>query len=120
MPAGRTLGQYQILEEIARGGMGAVFKAYHPGLQRAVALKVLLGEGSPEERERFQVEARAAARLEHPAIVGIHAVGEHLGRPFLVMDLIEGESLRARLRRDGPLGCRPAAELSRQDPQQGR
>jgi len=115
-PASATtgrIGHYAILGELARGGMGVVYEARHVELERRVALKVLLsGERSaPKQRERFLLEARAAARLRHPNIVALHEVGEDAGRPYLVMDLAPGESLADRLERDGPLPEREAAEL---------
>ncbi len=109
----QRVGPFTIERELARGGMGVVYVAVHPRLGRPVALKLLLeAEASEEERERFAIEARAAARLRHPNIVGIHTVGEHQGRPYLVMDLIEGESLQERIRREGPLPPREAATLT--------
>lgn len=110
---GPEIGGYVLEDELARGGMGVVFRARHPQLDRTVALKVLLaGElASPQQRERFRLEAQAAARLRHPNIVAIHDVGQDAGRPYLVMDLVEGESLGERLDRDGPLPPREAATL---------
>jgi serine/threonine-protein kinase len=110
---GATLGRYRVVRELGRGGMGAVFEAEDTLLARRVALKTLLGGAErPEALERFQVEARAVARLRHPNIVGLHEVGEEGGQHFLVMELIEGESLAARLRREGPLEPREAARLA--------
>jgi serine/threonine protein kinase len=108
-----TIGRYLLEDELARGGMGVVFRARHPELDRTVALKVLLAGqlSSPEQRERFRLEAKAAARLRHPHVVAIHDVGEDEGRPFLVMDLVDGDSLGSRLDRDGPLPTREAATL---------
>ncbi|MBX3466086.1 MAG: serine/threonine protein kinase [Planctomycetes bacterium] len=107
------VGSYRILGELARGGMGVVYVGRHERLERLVAIKLLLAEdASAHELERFEIEARAAARLRHPNVVGIHEVGSHEGRPFMVMDLIEGRSLADRLRRDGPLEPREAARLA--------
>ena len=103
------LGPYAIERELARGGMGAVFVARHVQLDRPVALKVMLS-AEPTRLRRFQIEARVTARLRHPNIVSIHEVGEEGGTHFLVMDLIEGESLAARVER-GPLEPRAAAEI---------
>lgn len=105
LSAQRRVGPYELVRELARGGMGAVYLARRPGLDRDVALKLLLsGAGAdPEEIERFRREARVSARLRHPHIVAIHDVGQDGGDHYLVMDLIEGESLAGRLKRDGPL-----------------
>ncbi|MBX3472025.1 MAG: protein kinase [Planctomycetes bacterium] len=111
-PDARRLGDLELLGELARGGMGVVYRALDRRLGREVAVKVALGGAAdPEELERFAVEARAAARLRHPNIVGIHRVGEERGAPYLVMDLVPGESLQRRLSRDGPLRPREAARL---------
>lgn len=103
---------YEIVGEIARGGMGVVYRAKHLALDRLVALKmVLAGSGlSPQARQRFQQEARAVGRLHHPNIVQVYDVGDQAGRPFLAMELIEGGSLARRLagRAQPP---RPAARL---------
>jgi tetratricopeptide (TPR) repeat protein len=110
----RRIGPYEVVRELARGGMGAVLVARRPGLDRQVALKVMLSgdAAGQEEVERFLTEARVAARLKHPNIVGILDVGADGTRPYLVMDLIDGESLKAKLGR-GPLDPREAAELCR-------
>jgi dienelactone hydrolase/predicted Ser/Thr protein kinase len=94
-------GKYKVLEEIGRGGMGVVFKAEDIKLQRKVALKFLptnLSE-SAELRERFLIEARAAAALSHPNICVIHEVGESEGRSFIAMEYVEGETLRDRIKK---------------------
>ncbi len=93
------VGSYGLLEEIARGGMGVVYRARQGGLNRIVALKVLPGAAfaSASFRARFQREAETAARLNHPGIVTVHEVGEAQGQPFLSMDFIEGPSLAKRL-----------------------
>jgi tetratricopeptide (TPR) repeat protein/tRNA A-37 threonylcarbamoyl transferase component Bud32 len=107
------LGPYEILEELARGGMGVVYRARHTQLNRQVAIKVLVphGRGSQRARQRFLREVRAQGKLRHPNIVSIHDAGEDQGSPYLVMDLVEGASLEQRLRRGGPLGHREAAAL---------
>jgi predicted Ser/Thr protein kinase len=103
---------YEILEEIGRGGMGVVYRARQKSLGRAVAVKVLHAAGGPSgrARERFLREARSLARLHHPGIVSIHEVGEYEGRIFFSMDLVEGEPLDEMIRR-GPLPAKVAAGI---------
>ena len=92
----RQIGKYRILERIGRGGMGSVFKAHDPVLDRLVALKVFSAEAdySDELRARFFREAQACAKLSHHNIVTIHDLGEADGNLFIVMELLEGEELR--------------------------
>jgi predicted Ser/Thr protein kinase len=106
----KRIGNYTILRELARGGMGVVFVARQDGLEREVALKLHLGaaagdkDDSPKEaraRERFDREAHAVARLRHPHVIQVHEFGHHRGMPYLAMDLIQGESLEERLGREG-------------------
>jgi eukaryotic-like serine/threonine-protein kinase len=92
----QTIGKYRIIERIGRGGMGSVYKAHDPVLDRLVALKVVSAETdhTDELRARFFREAQACAKLSHPNIVTIHDLGEADGNLFIVMELLEGEELR--------------------------
>ena len=114
-PAPAQVGEYRIVAELGRGGAGVVYAARSQRLDRLVALKLLRAERTeqPEMRERFEIEARSAARLRHPHIVGIHEVGEdQAGHPFLVMELVSGRTLAARLREEGALPPRDAARIA--------
>src|SRR5438874_8194064 len=101
----RTLGPYQIVAEVARGGMATVYRALQPRLGRFVALKVLSAELSrdPDFVNRFEREARVAARLEHPNIVPIYDVGQADGAFYIAMRLVPGRSLADVIATDGPL-----------------
>jgi serine/threonine protein kinase/WD40 repeat protein len=103
---------YEILGELGRGGMGVVYKARHLGLNRVVALKMLLGRAhaGAEEERRFQAEARALAQVRHPNVVAVHDYGSHDGLPYLALEYVEGGSLAGRLA-GAPLPPRAAAEL---------
>jgi formylglycine-generating enzyme required for sulfatase activity/serine/threonine protein kinase len=105
-----TFADYELLEEVGRGGMGVVYKARHQRLDRIVALKVLRSRGTGEERNRFEREAQAVARLQHPNIVQVYEVGETAGEAFVSLEFVEGQSLARRLH-GTPLPARQAAEL---------
>ena len=106
------VGDYNLVREIARGGMGVVYLARQRRLNRLVALKMILSGqlASGDEVRRFHGEAEAAAKLEHPCIVPIYEVGEHNGQHYFSMGFVDGPSLQKRLH-DGPLIAREAAEL---------
>jgi serine/threonine-protein kinase len=110
------IGSYEILSEIARGGMGVVYQARDPQADRVVALKVMLRGcvTSPRSRKRFEREAQALAKVQHPNVVRIHAYDlTPRGQPYMAMELVEGESLRDRLDRGGPLEPGEAATAAR-------
>ncbi len=106
----RSFTNYELVEELGRGGMGVVYKAWDKELQRFVALKMILRGtlASPADLARFRSEAQAAASLAHPQIVPIYQVGEHDGQPFFCMKYVSGRTL-AEVVAEGPLPPRQAA-----------
>ncbi|MFZ0770994.1 MAG: protein kinase [Candidatus Sulfotelmatobacter sp.] len=111
----RVIGHYRVLEKIGEGAMGEVFRARDERLGRDVALKLIKPHltGDPDHRRRFELEARAAASLNHPNIVTIYDVGSHDGRPYIVSELLQGKTLRKRLA-EGALPVRLAIDYSAQ------
>jgi predicted ATPase len=111
LPAGSRLGPYRIIERIGAGGMGEVYRALDTRLDRPVALKLLAATvaGTDEGRQRFDREARAISRLSHPHICTLFDVGRDAGREFIVMELVDGETLQARIAR-GPLALDEAVD----------
>ena len=112
---GTRVGPYEILAPLGAGGMGEVYRARDPRLARDVAIKVLPSEigRDPDRRKRFEHEARAAGALNHPNLLTVFDVGSHEGTPYLVCELLEGETLRQALAR-GPLPLRKALDQAGQ------
>src|SRR6201987_4088048 len=110
---GTKLGPYEILVAIGAGGMGEVYRARDTRLGRDVAIKVLPEAlaNDADRLRRFEQEARTVAALNHPNILGIHDIGTHDGAPFLVSELLEGQTLREKLE-SGPLPVRRAIEYA--------
>jgi serine/threonine protein kinase len=113
-----TLGPYHLLCRLGEGGMGTVYLAHDPALDRRVALKVLRLPAAEARvtatlARRFLREARSAARINHPHVVTVYAVGEHANKPYLVMEYVEGGSLADALRREGPMPWRDATAAVR-------
>lgn len=93
--------RYELIEPIARGGVAWVWRAHDLTLDRPVAVKMLRADADPRVAARFAGEGQAAARVKHPSVVAVYDAGIHDGLPFLAMELVEGETLRERLNRDG-------------------
>src|ERR1700688_3524767 len=110
---GRQLGPYRIESLLGAGGMGEVYRATDTRLERTVAIKILRGQGARDSasRERFQREARAASALNHPHICTVYDVGEADGQPYLVMEHLQGQTLR-ELIRQGPLSLDQIMDLA--------
>src|SRR5712692_2980154 len=115
LPAGTRLGPYEILSPLGVGGMGEVYRARDPRLGREVAIKVLPASLSqdPDRLRRFEQEARAAGALNHPNLTAVHDIGTHEGAPYVVEELLEGETLRSVLA-GGRLSPRKAIEYGLQ------
>ncbi len=110
---GMKVHGYTILSEVARGGMGIVFVAQHDKMERKVAIKTMLinAHAQSSDRHRFDIEAQAAAKLDHPGIVAIFEVGEYENDPYLVMEWIEGDNLATRLSR-GPFSVEETVRVA--------
>ena len=101
---GSQIGRYEIQRRLGRGGMGTVYAAHDSILGRLVAIKVFAGDlDIPDARERFVREARSAAALTHPHIVGVHDFGDHESQPYIVMEYVKGETLAELIRRKAPV-----------------
>src|SRR4051812_16653917 len=109
---GTQLGQYEIIGPVGAGSMGEVYRARDSRLKRDVAIKVLptLISLDGERLQRFEIEAKAAAALNHPNILSVYQMGTHEGTPYLVSELLEGKTLAESLRR-GPLPLRQAIQF---------
>src|SRR6266404_5799898 len=115
LTSGTRLGPYEILAPLGAGGMGEVYRARDARLQRDVAIKVLPQSfaSDPERLRRFEQEVRATGQLNHPNILAVYDAGTHQGAPYVVEELLEGETLRARLT-GTPLPVRKTLEYARQ------
>ena len=107
---GRNIGHFRVDSLLGLGGMGAVYRAFDLSLERPVALKTVLLD-NPQTRALFMREARAQAKLRHANVIPVHFIGDHEGLTYLVMDLVEGESLAAALERDGAVHEARALEI---------
>ncbi|HVH58427.1 MAG TPA: protein kinase [Vicinamibacterales bacterium] len=108
-----TIGRYQLVEKLGQGGMGVVYRAFDPLLQRVVAVKLIANlEAGEEIRERFFREARAAGQLSHKNIITIHDLGDHEGQPFLAMEYLEGQDLQHRMAAHIPMSLSRKLDLA--------
>ena len=114
--AGKTFGDYEILTELGRGGMGIVYKALDKAAGRVVALKILAPEFAedPVFAERFEPEAQAAAHITHPNVVTIYAVGRHEGDLFIAREYVDGRPLSALEQERGQLDAPEVLRIARQ------
>ena len=115
LQAGTKLGPYEIQGAVGAGGMGEVYRARDTRLERTVAVKVLPESfaSDPDRLRRFEQEARTVAALNHPNIMAVYDIGERQGTPYMVRELLDGETLREKMK-DGPLGQRRAVEYASQ------
>lgn len=115
LPSGTQLGPYEVLAPLGAGGMGEVYRACDARLAREVAIKVLPSAlaHDPERLRRFEREARAAGSLNHPHILAVYDTGRHDGSPYVVSELLEGQTLRERMA-GGAMPMRKAAEIGAQ------
>ncbi len=119
MSTPKTIGRYEIIDELGHGAMGSVFRANDPAMDRIVALKTILtvalaSEQSGEYRQRFFREARAAGALSHPGIVSVFDVGEHEGMPFLVMEFVPGRTLADAMKKGERSSLERVCEIGQQ------
>ncbi len=119
MDSPKTIGRYEILDELGHGAMGAVFRARDPAMDRTVALKTILSvalasEQSDEYRQRFYREARAAGALTHPGIVPVFDMGEFEGMPFLVMEFVNGQTLADAMKKGERMSMDRVCEIGQQ------
>src|SRR6476660_3740121 len=110
---GDEFAGYRIEQRLGRGGMGILYLALEPGLERRVALKLIAPEAAADEvfSKRFAEESRIAASIEHPNVVPIYAAGEEAGVPYIAMRYVAGADLARRLTREGRLAPDTAVEL---------